>query len=118
MSNCFLEKDELIGHKVIEKRKGLFGKEVSLRGVYYNNLVKEIESCELDEISSDFLYSDIKYSLINRVQENVIKNLTLRNGGEIIGKTRLEKRINHLKFEFTNLYLNRALKILEENKEN
>jgi hypothetical protein len=113
MFKCYLEDDKTIGHEVIAKRKGLFKKEVSLTNLSYNSLIKNILS-QMDEVSPEFLYNDIKYSIIQRAEYNAIQNLSLRKGGKAIGKNKLERRINNLRFEFTNLYLNRALKILEE----
>jgi hypothetical protein len=120
MLGCFLEQDEPIGHKVLEKRKGLFGKEVYLKEVSYNSLIKEIESCELDEIFAENFYNyiGIKFSINQKIELNRLNNLSLKNESGFVFSNKLEKRIKHLKFEFTELYLKRALKILEKIKEN
>jgi hypothetical protein len=109
----YLEEDKLIGHKLIVQRKGLLGKKLSLKNIYYNDLITGI-TCKFDEVSPDSLYKDIHYSIKVRISKNNIDYIYLRNGGNIIGKSKLEKRINHLQFEFTDLYLKKALKILEE----
>jgi hypothetical protein len=44
MSKYSLEKDKLIGHELIVKRKGLFKKEISLKDLSYNALINNILS--------------------------------------------------------------------------
>jgi hypothetical protein len=108
-----LEEDKLIGHDLIVQRNGLFRKKLSLRGVYYNNLIKGIIS-KFDEVSPELLYTSIHYSINLKISRNNMDTICFRNGGTIIGKCNLEKRINFLQFQFKDSYLKRALEILEE----
>jgi len=113
MTEYLLKEDKLIGHSLIVQRNGLFRKKLSLRGVYYNNLIKGIIS-KFDEVSQELLYSNIHYSINQKISMNSINTIGFRNGGTIIGKCNLEKRINFLQFQFKDSYLRKALKILKE----
>ena len=113
MGNYLLKEDKLIGHKLIVQRKGLLRKKLSLKDIYYNDLITGI-TCRFDEVSPDSLYKDIHYSIKVRMSKNNLDTIYSRNGGMFVRKSKLEKKIIDLKFQFTDLYLRRALKILEE----
>jgi hypothetical protein len=108
-----LEKNKLIGHDLIVQRNGLFRKKLFLRGIYYNNLINGIMS-KFDEVSQEYLYKEIHYSLKLKMSRNKLDSIFFENNGEIFGKSKLEKRINYLQFRFKNSYLKKALEILEE----
>jgi hypothetical protein len=108
-----LEEDKLIGHDLIVQRNGLFRKKLSLKEIYYNDLINGIIS-KFDEVSPESLYTSIHYSIKLKMSRNNIDAICLRNGGTIIGKSKLEKRINFLQYKFKDSYLKRALEIFEE----
>ncbi len=108
MPKYTLEEDKLIGHELVIRRKGLFGRELFLRDVYYNDLIRT-----LDVDKNKTVIWEIEW----KKELNFVNNYTLRNGGGVIGKSRLEKRIRNLQVRFTDLYLTRAKEILEKNCE-
>ena len=110
-----LEEDKLIGHKIIEDIF-LFRKKLSLKGVYYNEFMKDIVSY-LEGFPSNFIYDTLSGFIRTEKTKNVIHYLSFRDGGNGIGKTDLEKRINLLQYKFTDSYLKKALKVIEEIKE-
>lgn len=48
------------------------------------------------------------------IEKNFIEHIPFRNGGEGIGSSETEKRINFLQFNFTNAYLRKALEYFYE----
>jgi len=120
MSWCKLEKDIQIGHQFIVKEE-LFLKKVELKKIMYNGLMDNIFWNEKEELDPGELYSHVLYNLKTRIEAN---NMNYLNGHITLNSKKVkslkckekEDRINSLKFNFTNAYLNRALKILEENQ--
>ena len=108
MSEYTLEEDKLIGHELVIHRRGLFRRELFLRDVYYNDLIRT-----LDVDKNKTVIWEIEW----KKELNFVNNYTLRHGGDVIGKSRLEKRIRSLQFRFIDLYLTRAKEILEKNCE-
>ena len=103
--------DTIVGHKLISGRKG-FRKKLFLKDITYGGLLEEVMS-EINEIDKETLYGDICFALKTKIEENVIKNISLRNGGEGVGNSKIEKRISALQFDFTNAYLKKALEYFQ-----
>jgi len=114
MSEYLLEPDNLIGHKLIVKRKGMFKLKLVLKNISYNQVINSI-LCNMEEVSPENLYEDIRFCLNQRKGDNVITHLYSKDPLNKIGNSSLEKRINDLQFLFIDSFLNKALKILEEN---
>jgi len=115
MAEYLLKEDRLIGHELVEKTF-LFRKKLYLKGVYYNELLEDMAFI-VDGLSSDLSYGILELSIKADQEKNVIHHLSYKNAGNGAGKTDLEKRINVLRYRFTDSYLKKALKILEEIKE-
>ena len=115
MTEYLLKKDRLIGHELVEKTF-LFRKRLSLKGVYYNEFMKDLASLA-DGLSSDLSYKLLELSIKADQEKNMAHHFSFRDGGNGAGKTDLEKRINLLQYRFADSYLKKALKILEEIKE-
>jgi len=102
MAKCKLEEDKLVGHELFAE--GLFKKKFLLRDVYYNELIGE---------SSDKLDIEDYLKMIQRTNEYL--HFSYRNGGHFMGKTKLERRIHQLQFNFVNSYVNEALALIKKN---
>jgi hypothetical protein len=110
MGNYFLKQDKIIGHELIVDKE-LFRKKFSLETVYYNDLISEIID-KIDEVLPEHLYHDIHFLLREKIWENRRDLSPLENKKRLS----LKKRIDSLQFKFRNFCLEKALKILEENK--
>lgn len=108
-----LTKDELIGHKLNYNYKCLFGKKLSLKDVYYNQLIVEIFT-EFYKIDPTNTSEKIEYRLQERIRKNILEHLSFKEIGQGKGKSKLERKINLLKFNFASSYLEEALRILHK----
>ncbi|VVB83065.1 Uncharacterised protein [uncultured archaeon] len=115
MVEYLLGKDRLIGHELVEETF-LFRKKFYLKGVYYNELMKYFASA-VETHESDLAYGMLSGFIKTNQGKNIIDHFSLTNGGNGAGKTDLERRINVLQYKFTDSYLKKALKILEEIKD-
>ena len=120
-----MEEDKLIGHELVIRRTGLFRKELSLKDIYYNDLIQEFNVDDnehsYDNISlglriRQIIYDNISLGLRIRQMENMISHYSFRYGGDVIGKSHLEKRIKSLQARFVDLYITRAQEILEQTR--
>ncbi|MCK9568123.1 hypothetical protein M0R72_04185 [Candidatus Pacearchaeota archaeon] len=103
--------DTIIGHKLISEQKCL-RKKLSLKDVTYGGLLEEVMS-EINEIDKETFYDDICFALNTKIEENLVKNISLKNEGEGVGKSKIEKRISVLQLDFTNAYLKKALEYFQ-----
>lgn len=111
MAEYFIDNEAVVGHKLISEQKGL-RKKLHLQDVTYGGLMWDI-LLELNEIDTETIYEDIRFHIKFKLEENMLKHLSLKNGGEGIGNSETEKRINSLQFLFTDAYLKKELKLFE-----
>ncbi len=110
MYQYLLKKDRLIGHELIVQRESLFRRQLSLKDIYYNDLIKFLE--ESSAFVSRDTYDNIQTALEWKSNENIITHFSLKNGGRVLGATKLERRINSLQSDFISQYIKRAKNIL------
>ena len=111
MAEYFTDNETVVGHKLIFEQKGL-RKKLHLQDVTYGGLMWDI-LLELNEIDTETIYEDIRFALKTKIEENTIRNISFRSGGEGIGNSETEKRINALQFQFADAYLKKELKLFE-----
>ena len=113
MINRVRDDETIIGYEFIAEKKGLFGKKFSRKPLTYGHVMREI-LCGMYKIDTETIYEDIESEFKKEINRNFLENFSLRNGGEILGKTKTEKRINSLKFKFKDAYLKKTLELFLE----
>jgi hypothetical protein len=112
-ADYLLKKDRLIGHKLVVQRKGLIRLELSLKDVYYNQLIGDLEK-QFDLLIPHS--SDPHWYLSECIDWTRMNAAYFLSGGRTIFETRLERRVYDLELNFVNQYLRRAKKILDGKK--
>lgn len=102
--------NELIGHELFDKKKGLFKHKLSLKDVYYNDLV-------IDHVYSvpftEDPYKKIMFELRVEGEKNLVDNVMISGSGRLS----TQRRIDQLKFFYKNAYLERAKEIVQSFRE-
>jgi hypothetical protein len=113
MIDYLLKEDRPIGHEVVVYRKFPFGKQLELKTIYYNDLVR---NCLSESASDNENYSEMRFHLDLLASVNATNKYSLRRGGYFIGKDEVERRVNALNFFFTKAYIENAEKIIDEKR--
>ncbi len=113
LKKYLLEEDKLIGHELIIQKKRFIQKSLELKDIYYNDLIKEIDSTKNSHLDNPFIFSDILTELDLIKGRAFEDTFSLGNERYVIGFFRTSRRIRELKYRLTDNYINMAKRILE-----
>ena len=108
-----LPEERLIGHNFSLKKKGFFGlnREVVCEDISYNDLI----SVYINMWRDGNPYAEIKEGL-EELASNEASRFTDKDRN-IVGRTSVERRVRQLRVNAIKSYVNRALIILEDQRE-
>lgn len=113
MIDKICDDETVVGHELISEKNGLFRKKLSLKPVTYGYVIREA-LCGIYKIDTETIYEDMEIELKKEINRNFLESFSLRNGGEILGRMKTEKRMNYLKFKFKDSYLKKSLELFSE----